>query len=814
MTELQPGKTLDVKLEHEMKRSYINYAMSVIMSRALPDVRDGLKPVHRRILFAMNDLSNTPDKPHKKSARIVGEVIGKYHPHGDQAVYDSMVHLAQDFSMRAPLVDGHGNFGSLDGDPAAAPRYTEARLSRIAMEMLRDIDKKTVDMSPNFDETLEEPLVLPARYPNLLVNGSSGIAVGMATNIPPHNMGEVIDGTIALMRNPDMTIDELRKIIVAPDFPTGGLIIGEEGVISAYNTGRGSVRMRARTKIERMQNGKTRIVVTELPFQVNKASMVQRIADLVRERKIDGITDLRDESDREGIRVVIENRRDADPNVILNQLFKHSQLEQTFGVNMLALVDGQPRLLSIREMLLYYIDHQRVVVTRRTQFDLDKAEARAHILEGLIIALDNIDEVVSIIRSSRDTDLARKRLMDRFGLSEKQAQAILDMRLARLTGLERQNLEDEYKEVQATIERLKGILADPKVLDGVIITEMEDIKKRFADDRRTEVVQQVPEDRIEDLIAEEDVVITFSHEGYVKRVVLDTYRGQKRGGRGVTAMGTKEEDFVENVYVATTHHQLMVFTDKGRVYKLRVHEIPESGRAARGIPIINLVSLAPDENINAVIPVKTFDSDHSLVMVTKGGLIKRTQLSEFSTNRSGGLIAISLRDDDALVSVRLAKDNQEEIIIGTKEGKAIRFGVSDVRPMGRTAQGVKAIALRHGDEVVGMDVPQAGADVLVLTETGFGKRTSVDEFRKQTRGGSGIILNRVSDKTGVIVTIRTVQNDDEFIVITSNGVLIRLAAADVSQQGRATNGVHVIRLDEGDKAVAVARIDSSSPIQI
>jgi len=804
--EYTHGKIERINIEDEVKKSYINYAMSVIVSRALPDVRDGLKPAHRRILYAMYEMNFTPDKPYKKSARIVGEVLGKYHPHGDMVVYDTMVRLVQDFSSRYPLIDGHGNFGSPDGDSAAAMRYTEARLAHLSMEMLADLDKKTVDMGPNFDDSLEQPLVLPARFPNLLANGTSGIAVGMASNIPPHNLTELINAVNMLIENPDATIDDLLQEIKGPDFPTGGIILGRDGFTQAYHTGRGTVRIRSKTRIEKMNNGKMRIIVSEIPFQVNKAKMIERIAELVRNKAIDGITDLRDESDRDGIRVVIELRRDVNANVILNQLYKHSQMEVSFGINMLSLVDSQPKTLNIKEMLYYYLEHQKDVVTRRTKFDLEKAEARAHILEGLRIALDHIDEIITLIRSSRDDEEAKNGLMSRFGLSDKQAQAILDMRLRRLTGLERDKIEAEYLEVIKTIARLKEILSNEKLLLSIIRTEINEIKERFGDERRTEIMASVDDVTAEDLIAEEDVVITLTHHGYIKRLPLDTYRNQRRGGRGITAMGTREEDFVENLFITTTHHYICFFTNKGRVYRIKVHEIPEASRQARGLAVINLISLEADEKVNAVIPIRDFDGENAyLFMTTRAGMVKKTNLSEYASIRSNGLIGISLREGDELIGVRLT-DGQQDVVLGTHRGMAIRFDEQNVRAMGRSTQGVKGIDLEDGDFVIGMDIVREGSDILVVTQNGFGKRTAVEEYRKQTRGGKGIQTIKMSKRNGNVVCLRTVSTDDDLMVITEQGIIIRMDMRGISQLGRSTQGVTIIKLDEGDQVVAIARV--------
>lgn len=805
MEEYNPGKIVPVNIVDEMKRSYIDYAMSVIWGRALPDVRDGLKPVHRRILYAMYDMGMTPDKPHKKSAWVVGQVLARYHPHGDAAVYDAMVRLAQPFSSRYPLIDGHGNFGSIDGDAAAAMRYTEARMSKIAMELVADIDKETVDFIPNYDESLQEPTVLPARFPNLLVNGAAGIAVGMATNIPPHNLGEVIDGLVQMIDNPDISIRELMLSIKGPDFPTGGLIMGRQGIKDAYHRGRGSITVRARAEIEPMSGGKSRIVVTELPFQVNKAKLVERIAALVRDKKIDGITDLRDESDRTGLRVVVELRRDANPTVVLNQLYKHTQMQDSFGVIMLALVDGRPQILNLKSLLTHYLDHQKEVVTRRTRFELDKAEARAHIVEGLRIALDKLDEVINTIRASRTVDIARQALMDRFALSEKQAQAILDMRLQRLTGLEREKLEEEYRDLIKTIARLREILANERLVLAIIKEELLEIKKKYGDPRRTEIASAVEKLEVEDLIAEEDAVITITHRSYIKRTPVDTYRSQKRGGRGVTGVATREEDFVEHLFVATTHHFLLFFTNRGKVYRLKVHEIPEAGRQAKGTAIVNLLYLGGEEKITAVIPVRTFGEEKYLFMATRHGTVKKTALGEFDSSRRDGIIAINLDEEDELIGVHLT-EGQQDIILGTRFGVAIRFPEEEVRATGRNTRGVKGITLSPEDLVVSMDSVRPGADLLAVTENGFGKRTPLEEYRPQGRGGRGIIAIRTSERNGSLVAIMVVEEGDELMMVSSEGIIIRIDVADVSRMGRAAQGVTLMRLGENDRVVAVARV--------
>ncbi|MBQ1614838.1 MAG: DNA gyrase subunit A, partial [Selenomonas sp.] len=768
--EFEQGKIVPVNLEHEMKNCYIDYAMSVIVARALPDVRDGLKPVHRRILYAMQEAGMGSGKPYKKSARIVGEVLGKYHPHGDSSVYDAIVRMAQDFSMRYMLADGHGNFGSVDGDPAAAMRYTEVRMSKISELMLQDIDKETVDFTPNYDESLKEPSVLPAKFPQLLVNGTSGIAVGMATNIPPHNMGEVIDGTLMLIDNPDTSIEELMTVIKGPDFPTAGLVLGKEGIRQAYTTGRGIIKMRANAHIETMSNGKPRIVVTELPYQVNKARLIEKIAQLVRDKQIEGITDLRDESDRNGMHIVIDLRRDANANVILNQLFKHTQLQESFGVIMLALVDGKPQVLNLKQVLHYYIKHQEEVITRRTQYELKKAEARAHILEGLTIALDHLDAVITTIRESRTADIAKEALMTGFKLSDKQAQAILDLRLQRLTGLEREKIEEEYQETLKAIENFKAILADEQKILNIIKEELTAVKEKYGDDRRTKLTIDTSEIDVEDLIAEEDVVITLTHNNYIKRMPLDTYRRQNRGGKGIKGMGTKETDFVENMLITTTHHTILFFTTRGRVYSLKAYEIAESSRTAKGTAIINLLQLEQGEKITAVIQVKGFDPDRYLFMATRKGIVKKTSLSEFSNLRKNGLNAINLDDDDDLMGVKFT-DGESYLMLGTKLGKAIAFSEDDVRAMGRMARGVKGITLSDGDEVVGMDILVRNAEVLTVTECGYGKRTSTDEYRAQTRGGKGLINMKVTEKTGCVVGIKVVRPDHELMLITTDGIV-------------------------------------------
>jgi DNA gyrase subunit A len=807
MEETPKSRVEEVNISSEMKSSFLDYAMSVIVSRALPDVRDGLKPVHRRILYAMHDLGMTADKPFKKSARIVGEVIGKYHPHGDQAVYDTMVRMAQDFNYRYMLVDGHGNFGSVDGDSAAAMRYTEARMSKISMELLRDINKDTIDYQDNYDGQEKEPMVLPARFPNLLVNGSSGIAVGMATNIPPHQLGEVIDGVLAVSRNPDISIHELMEIIPGPDFPTAGLILGRSGIRKAYETGRGSITLRARVEIEEKVNGKPMIIVTEIPYQVNKARLIEKIAELARDKKIDGITDLRDESDRNGLRIVIELRKDVNANVLLNNLYKQTALQTTFGINMLALVDGQPKVLNLKQALQHYLDHQKVVIRRRTQFELRKAEARAHILEGLRVALDHLDEVITLIRNSETTDIAREGLMSRFNLSEKQAQAILDMRLQRLTGLERSKIEEEYQELIRLIAELKSILADEEKLLDIIRTELEEIKERYNDTRRTEIVSGgLDQIEDEDLIPQENVVITLTHNGYIKRLPLSTYRAQKRGGRGVQGMGTNEDDFVEHLLTTSTHDTILFFTNKGKVYRLKGYEIPEYGRTAKGLPIINLLEIDKDEWINAIIPVEEFEEDCYLFFTTKEGISKRSPLSSFSNIRTSGLIAIHLREGDELISVRLT-DGKSHIIIGTRKGMLIRFPETDVRSMGRTATGVKGITLDSDDEVIGMEILSEDNDVLIVTKNGYGKRTPASEYRVQGRGGKGIKTCNITEKNGPLVAMKAVTEDDDLMLITAGGILIRMAISDISRMGRNTVGVKLIKLDKNESVASVAIVE-------
>ncbi|APC07202.1 DNA gyrase subunit A [Moorella thermoacetica] len=799
------GKIMPVILEEEMKRSYIDYAMSVIVGRALPDVRDGLKPVHRRILYAMYEEGLTPDKPYKKSAVVVGTVLARYHPHGDAAVYETMVRLAQDFACRYPLIDGHGNFGSVDGDSPAAMRYTEARLSKLALTMLADIDKDTVDFVDNYDGSLKEPVVLPARIPQLLVNGSAGIAVGMATNIPPHNLGEVIDALVLLIDKPDADLKEITKIIKGPDFPTAGLIIGREGIRNAYRTGRGSIKVRAKAQVETLSNGKSQIVVTEIPYQVNKARLVQSIGDLVREKKIDGIVDLRDESDRTGMRIVIELRRDVQPKVILNQLYKHTQMQENFGVIMLALVDGRPRVLNLREMLTLYLDHQKEVITRRTRYLLAQAEARAHIVAGLRIAIQFLDEVIRIIRQAPNEPEACRGLMERFQLSDKQAKAIVDMRLGRLTALEREKLEEEWQELQKRIAYYQEVLASEARVYAIVRDELLEIKRKFADPRRTQIVLEEENLELEDLIAREDIVVTLTHRGYIKRQPVDTYRSQKRGGRGIQAMGTRDEDIVRDIFVTTTHHYLLFFTNQGRVFRLRGHEIPEAGRQARGTPLVNLLYLNKGETITAVIPIRELEEDSYLLMATRKGIVKKTSLGEYHTSRRDGLLAINLDEDDDLVGV-LRTEGNNEVMLVTRRGKAIRFGEDEVRPMGRAARGVRGIALDDDDMVVGLVKVREDAELVVVSERGFGKRTTLEEYRPQGRGGKGIITMNVTDRTGPVAAVAVVKLEDELMLISAEGILIRLGVEDISRQGRNTQGVTLMRLEPSDRVVAMARI--------
>ena len=807
----------DVDLKKTMESSYIDYAMSVIAQRALPDVRDGLKPVQRRVLYSMIELNNGPDKPHRKCARIVGDTMGKYHPHGDSSIYGALVNMAQDWSFRYPLVDGHGNFGSVDGDGAAAMRYTEARLSKISMEMLADIGKDTVDFVPNFDETEKEPTVLPSRFPNLLVNGTTGIAVGMATNIPPHNLREVINGVVKIIDNQVLEdrgtdIEELLTIVKGPDFPTGGTILGTAGINEAYRTGRGKVRVRAVTSIEPMQNGKNRIVVTELPYMVNKARLIEKIAELVRDKKIDGITDLRDESDRQGMRICIELRRDVNPNVVLNLLYKHTQLQDTFGVIMLALVDNQPKVLNLYEMLNYYLIHQEEVVTRRTKYDLNKAEERAHILQGLLTALDNIDEVINIIRSSKDTQEAKDRLMERFSLTDVQAQAIVDMRLRALTGLEREKLENEYAELMERITELKAILADKKKLLGVIREEILLIADKYGDDRRTSIGFDEYDISMEDLIPVTNTVITMTKLGYIKRMSLDNFRAQNRGGKGIKGMETIDDDYIEELLMTTSHHYLMFFTNTGRVYRMKAYEIPEASRTARGTAIINLLQLQPGEKITAVIPIREYTEGHFLFMATKKGIVKKTPITDYANVRKTGLAAINLREDDELIEVKKT-DNNQDIFLVTKYGQCIRFKETDVRKTGRTSMGVIGMNLTDGDEVVGMQMESQGDSLMIVSEKGLGKCTLISEFTTQNRGGKGVKCYKITEKTGNIVGVKAVNHDNEIMLITTEGIIIRIKVADTALLGRITSGVKLINLDENVTVASIAKVRENKELE-
>ncbi|RSL29627.1 DNA gyrase subunit A [Salibacterium salarium] len=800
------SRVTEINIGQEMRTSFLDYAMSVIVSRALPDVRDGLKPVHRRILFAMSELGMTPDKPYRKSARIVGDVIGKYHPHGDSAVYETMVRMAQDFSYRNMLVDGHGNFGSVDGDAAAAMRYTEAKMSKISMEIVRDINKDTIDYQDNYDGNEHEPVVLPARFPNLLVNGAAGIAVGMATNIPPHQLGEVIDGVLALSKDPDMTVSDLMEYIPGPDFPTAATIVGRSGIRRAYQTGRGSITIRANAYIEENNSGKQSIIIDQLPYQVNKARLIEKIADLVREKKIEGITDLRDESDRNGMRAVIEVRKDANANVLLNNLYKQTALQTSFGINMLALVDGRPQVLNLKQCLSHYIEHQKVVIQRRTAFELRKAEARAHILEGLRVALDHLDAVIDLIRGSQTTDIARSGLIEQFALSHDQAQAILEMRLQRLTGLERDKIEQEYSDLVERIKELKAILASEERVLEIIRDELIEIKEKFNDERRTAITAGENQIEDEDLIPRQNVVITISHQGYLKRMPIDTYRNQRRGGRGIQGMGTNDDDFVEHLFTTSSHQTILFFTNKGKVYRLKAYEIPELQRTAKGIPVINLLQVEKDEYISTVIPIEEFSDDDYLFFLTKQGIAKRTKLSAFSNIRKGGLFAINIREDDELYGVRLTHGD-ESLIIGTKQGIAIHFKEEDVRFMGRTATGVKAISLTSDDEVIGMDIADEDKDVLIVTDKGFGKRTPISEFKTQNRGGKGIKACNLTERNGMLVSMRCVSDDHDIMIMTIQGVLIRMQSRDISKLGRYAQGVTLIRLAEGEVVSTVAPVD-------
>ncbi len=809
----RPGeKIIERNIENEMKTSYIDYAMSVIVSRALPDVRDGLKPVHRRILYAMHEDGITSDKPYRKCANTVGSVLGRYHPHGDSSVYDAMVRMAQDFSLRYPLIDGHGNFGSIDGDGAAAMRYTEARMAKISNYMLMDIEKNTVDFMPNYDDRLQEPTVLPARIPTLLVNGSSGIAVGMATNIPPHNLTEVINGIIKVIDEDNVTDEALMQVIKGPDFPTEGIILGREGIKEAYTTGKGKIIVRAEAEIEEMSGNKQRIIVSSLPYQVNKAKLIENISHLVRDKRIEGISELRDESDRKDkVRIVIELKRDANAQVVLNQLYKNTQMQDTFGIIMLALVNGEPKILTLRQCIDYYLDHRKEVILRRTKFELDKAEARAHILEGLKIALDNIDEVINIIRSSYDD--AKERLMERFGLSDIQAQAILDMRLKTLSGLQREKIEEEYEELMKLIAHLKEILGSEKLVFDIIKEELLEIKEKFGDERKTKIVAAEGEFDVEDLIKEEQAVIALTHFGYIKRMPIDTYRSQKRGGKGITGIATREEDFVKQIFTASTHDTILFFSNKGKLYKLRGYEIPEAGRTAKGTAIVNLLSLDAGEKISAVIPIQNFAEGKFLLMATRNGLIKKTALSEYNTTRKTGLQGITLKEDDELIGVRLT-DGEDNVVLVTKEGMSITFDEKDVRPIGRVAQGVIGIKLNKDDYVIGMESIITGvkATLLAITEHGFGKRTELDEYRVQTRGGKGVITYKVTPKTGTIVGIRVTGEDEDVMLITDKGTIIRLPVKEVSVLGRSTQGVTLMRTNDGSKVVSIETISNEENI--
>ena len=808
MDSQQNQNKMPVNIEDEMRKSYMDYAMSVIVGRALPDVRDGLKPVHRRVLFAMSELSNDWNKPYKKSARVVGDVIGKYHPHGDSAVYDTIVRMAQSFSMRHPLVDGQGNFGSIDGDSAAAMRYTEVRMDRLAHELLADIDKETVDFGPNYDDSLQEPLVLPCKFPNLLVNGSEGIAVGMATKIPPHNLGEVIDALIAVIDNPALDFDDLLRLVPGPDFPTGGFILGRDGIREAYASGRGIIQTRARALVEKdRRTGRESIIVNEIPYQVNKAKLIEKIAELVKEKKIEGISDLRDESDRDGMRIVIELKKESIPEVILNQLYKMTQMQSSFGIIMLAIVNGQPRVLALREVLDRFIEHRKEIITRRCIFELKKAEARAHILEGLKIALENLDEVIQIIKSSTNPAEAKERLMTRFGFSTLQAQAILDMRLHRLTGLERDKIIAEYNEILALIQRLKEILASEVEILNIIKQELIEIKERFANPRRTEIIAKTGDLSLEDLIVEEDMVVTVSHTGYIKRNAVSLYRAQRRGGKGKTGMRPKEEDFVEHLFIASTHAYILVFTDLGKVYWLKVHEIPQGGRATRGKAIVNLLQLSSEENVTSILPVKEFVEDKFIVTATRNGVVKKTELMAYSNPRAGGIIALTIDEGDRLVSTRLT-DGTMDILLASNHGKSIRFPESDVRSMGRTSRGVRGMMLEAGDSIIGMEVvtDATAATLVTVTENGYGKRTDLDEYRVQSRGGKGIITIKTTERNGQVVDIKLVNDESDLMFITDRGKVLRTGVSMLSIIGRNTQGVRLMVLESGERIVAVARL--------
>ena len=815
MSEIENNsKIIDTRITEEMKKSYLDYAMTVIVSRALPDVRDGLKPVHRRILYSANELGLTPDKPHKKSARIVGDVLGKYHPHGDTAVYDAMVRLAQSFSMRYPLIDGHGNFGSVDGDGAAAMRYTEARMSKMAMELLKDFNKDTVDFRPNFDETLKEPVVLPSRFPNLLVNGSSGIAVGMASSIPPHNLGEVINGTIAYIEDPEIDVAGLMKYIKGPDFPTGAIIEGKENIRNAYMTGRGLVKVKSKVDIEEVKNNKSRIIVTEIPYVVNKARVIEKIAELVKDKRIDGISDLRDESDRTGMRIVIEIKRDYNPNIVLNNLYKHTQLQDNFSIIMIALVNNEPKVLNLRDMIHYYVLHQREIVVRRTQYDLNKAEARAHIVEGLLKAIDNIDEVIRIIRSSYDD--AEKRLMEAFDLSEIQARAIVDMRLRRLQGLEREKLDAEYAELMQLITKFKDILANQHLVDEIVKDELKELKDSFYDERRTEIIADEGEINVEDLIEEENIAITLTNFGYIKRLPEDTYKAQNRGGKGITALTTREEDFVKDLFITSTHDYLLFLTTKGKMYRIKAYEVPEARRQAKGTAAINLIHIETDEKIKAIIPIRSFDNDNEyLILATKKGIIKKTKLKEFDTSRKTGLVAIKIADDDELISVNKT-DGTKDIFIVTKYGKGIRFSENDVRETGRNTMGVKAITTDDDDELVSMSIIKESDEnkyILTVTENGYAKITLSQEYRCQNRGGKGMKAHNINEKTGLIVGSLIIEKEDDLMILSTNGSIIRMHSSGISIMGRDTQGVIAMRLNGDDKVASIAKIFSEDDIE-
>ena len=816
MSEIEnKSQIIDANINEEMRKSYLDYAMAVIVSRALPDVRDGLKPVHRRILYSASELGLSPDKPHKKSARIVGDVLGKYHPHGDTAVYDAMVRLAQSFSMRYPLIDGHGNFGSVDGDGAAAMRYTEARMSKMAMEILRDFNKDTVDFRANFDDTLKEPVVLPSRFPNLLVNGSSGIAVGMASSIPPQNLGEVINGTIAYIENPEIDIPELMHYIKGPDFPTGAIIVGKDNIKNAYMTGRGMVKVKSKIEIEEMKNNKSRIIVTELPYQVNKARLIEKIAELVKDKRIDGISDLRDESDRDGMRMVVEIKRDYNPNIVLNNLYKHTQLQDNFSIIMIALVNNEPKVLNLKDMIYYYVEHQREIIARRTKYDLNKAEARAHIVEGLRIAIENIDEVIKIIRASYDD--AEQRLMNRFNLSDVQARAIVDMRLRRLQGLERDKLDAEYEELIQMINKFKEILANQHLVDQIIKDELKEIKNNYYDERRTEIIADEGEINVEDLIEEENVAITLTNFGYIKRLPEDTYKAQNRGGKGITAMTTREEDFVKDLFITSTHDYLCFITNKGKMYRIKAYEVPEARRQAKGTAAINLINIEAGEQIRAIIPIRDFNNDNEfLILATKKGIIKKTKLSEFDTSRKSGLVAIKIADDDELISVDKT-DGTKDIFIVTKDGKGIRFSENDVRATGRNTMGVKAITTSDDDELVSMSIINQSDEnkhILTITENGYGKITLSQEYRCQNRGGKGMKAHNINEKTGLIVGSLIIEKDDDLMILSTNGSIIRMHTSGISIMGRDTQGVIAMRLNGDDKVASIAKIFSDDDILI